>query len=134
MQAWLQTHAVFVACVSASIIKENGSSIQLGKNKSSIQEMIKAISEGFCALKKLEIPILPANLKIIFMVMPKWFSVLYWQHAMQSKMGTLGMAPHANTAKDEMKFVAKKVLTIVHSSSIATPVLDKLLSTFISSK
>lgn len=134
MQAWLQTHAVFVACVSASIIKENGSSIQLGKNKSSVQEMVKAISEGFSACKKLGLPIMPANLKIIFMIMPKWFTVLYWQHAMQGKMGTLGMAPHANAAKEEMQLVAKKVLRIVHSSSIATPVLDKLLSTFINSK
>ncbi|MDQ2753394.1 MAG: hypothetical protein M3R72_10275 [Bacteroidota bacterium] len=131
MQAWLKTHAVFVACVSASIIKENGSSIQLGKNKNSIQKMIKAIREGFSACKNLGLPLLPSNLKIIFMILPKWFSVLYWQHAMQSKMGTLGMAPHANAAKDEMQLVAKKVVTIVHSSSIATPVLDKLLSTFI---
>ncbi|HEV8084085.1 MAG TPA: 2-dehydropantoate 2-reductase N-terminal domain-containing protein [Chitinophagaceae bacterium] len=134
MQAWLKTHAVFVACVSASIIKENGNSIQLGKNKSSIQEMVKAISEGFSACKKLGLPIMPTNLKIIFMIMPKWFSVMYWQHAMQGKMGTLGMAPHANAAKDEMQLVAEKVLTIVHSSSVATPTLDKLLSTFINSK
>lgn len=134
MPAWLKLHAVFVACVSASIIKENGSSIQLGKNKSSIQEMIEAISEGFSACKKLGLPIMPANLKIIFMIMPKWFSVLYWQHAMQGNVGTLGMAPHANAAKDEMQLVARKVLTIVHSSPMATPALDKLLSTFINSK
>ena len=134
MQAWLKTHAVFVACVSASIIKENGSSMQLGKNKSSIQEMIRAISEGFSACKRLGMPIIPINLKIIFMIMPKWFSVMYWQHAMQGKIGTLGMAPHANAAKVEMQLVAKKVLTIVHSSSITTPTLDKLLSTFINSK
>lgn len=134
MQAWLKSHAVFVACVSASIIKENGSSIQLGKNKSSIQEMVTAISEGFSACKKLRLPIKPTNLKIIFMIMPKWFSVLYWQHTMQSKMATMGMAPHANAAKDEMQLVAKKVLTLVHSSSIATPTLDKLLSTFINLK
>ncbi|MEP6950333.1 MAG: hypothetical protein ABI863_13700, partial [Ginsengibacter sp.] len=115
-------------------IKENGSSIQLGKNKSSIQVMVKAISEGFSACKKLGLPIMPANLKIIFMKMPIWFSVLYWQHAMQGKVGTLGMVPHANAAKDEMQLVAKKVLAIVHSSSIATPTLDRLLSTFINSQ
>ena len=134
MQAWLQIHAVFVACVSASIIKENGSSIQLGKNKSRIREMVNAIRQGFLACKKIGLPIAPANLKIIFMTMPKWFSVLYWQHAMQSNMDTLGMAPHANEAKAEMQLLAKKVLTIVHSSSVATPSLDKLLSTFINSE
>ena len=105
--------------------------MQLGKNKSSIQEMIRAISEGFSACKKLGLPIMPTNLKIIFMIMPQWFSVLYWQHAMQGKIGTLGMAPHANAATDEMQLVAKKILAIVHSSSIDTPMLNKLLSTFI---
>lgn len=134
MQAWLKTHAVFVACVSAAICKENGNSVQLSKNRSSIKMMVKAISEGFSACKKLGMPIAPFNLKIIFMIMPEWFSISYWQKAMQGKVGTLAMAPHANAAKDEMQLLAKKVLTMVHSSSRQTPVLDMLLSTFINSK
>jgi hypothetical protein len=68
------------------------------------------------------------------MIMPKWFSILYWKKAMQGKMGTLSMAPHANAAKDEMQLLSKKVLTLVHSSSIATPSLDQLLLTFINTK
>ncbi len=134
MQAWLKTHAVFVACVSAAIIGENGDSIQLGKNKKSIQIMVKSIREGFLACTQLGMPIAPTNLKIIFAIMPQWFSVFYWQHAMQGKVGTLAMAPHANVAKEEMQLLAKKVLTLVHSSSIPTPTLNKLLSTFVNSK
>ena len=133
MQAWLITHAVFVACVSAAIIKENGDSIQLGKNKNSMRLMVKSIKEGFRALINLDIPVMPSNLKIIFMITPEWVSVLYWQKAMQSKLGTLAIAPHANAAKSEMQLVAKKVLEMVHSSSVATPDLDKLLSGFINS-
>ena len=68
------------------------------------------------------------------MIMPEWFSVLYWQKAMQSKLGTLAIAPHANAAKNEMQLVAKKVLEMVHSSSVATPDLDKLLLGFISAE
>lgn len=66
------------------------------------------------------------------MMMPQWFSILYWQKAMQGEVGTLAMAPHANKSKDEMKLLAKKVLTIVHLSSFPTLTLDKLLSSFIS--
>ena len=134
MQAWLKTHAVFVACISAAICKENGDSVRLGKNRSSIKMMVKAISEGFTACKKLGMPIAPFNLKIIFMIMPQWFSICYWQNAMQSKVGTLAMAPHANAAKDEMQIVAKKVLAMVHTSFMQTPTLDELLSTFITLK
>ncbi|MEO9003650.1 MAG: 2-dehydropantoate 2-reductase N-terminal domain-containing protein [Ginsengibacter sp.] len=133
MQAWLKTHAVFMACVCAAIIKESGDSIQLGKNKNSMRLMVKSIKEGFSALASVGIPVTPSNLKIIFMIMPEWFSVIYWQKAMQSKLGTLAIAPHANAAKSEMQLVAKKVLEMIHSSSVATPDLDKLLSGFINS-
>ena len=131
IQAWLKTHAVFMSNICASIIKENGDSTQLGKNKMSSRIMVKSIKEGFRALKDLGIPVMPSNLKIIFMIIPEWFSVLYWQKAMQSKLGTLAITPHANAAKSEMQLVAKKVLEMVHSSSVATPDLDKLLSEFI---
>jgi len=63
--------------------------------------------------------------------MPVWFSVLYWQKALQSEIGTLSIAPHANSAKNEMQLLAGKILTIVHSSSFPTPNLDKLLTEFI---
>lgn len=131
IDAWLKTHAVFISCISASILHENGSSIQLGKNKRSIQLMVKSIKEGFNALKDLGIPITPFNLKIIFLMMPGWFSVMYWQKAMQSEMGTLAIAPHVNSAKNELQLLAEKVLEMVHSSSKPTPLSDSLLSKFI---
>jgi 2-dehydropantoate 2-reductase len=134
MDAWLKTHAVFVACIAAAIIKENGDSVQLGKKRSSVKMMVKSIKEGFTACRRLGMPIAPTNLKIIFMIMPLWFSVCYWQKAMQDEVGTLAMAPHANKAKDEMRLLAKKVLTIVHSSAFQTPTLDNLLSSFINYK
>ena len=131
MQAWLKTHAIFMACICASIIKENGDSTRLGKNKDSMKFMVKSIKEGFRALMRLGIPVTPTNLKIIFMIMPEWFSVLYWQKTMQSELGTLAIAPHANAAKSEMQLVAKKVLEMVHASSVSTPDLDNLLLGFI---
>ena len=134
IQSWLKTHAVFMACVSAAIIKENGDSALLGRNKKSVKLMVKSIKEGFRALSNLGITVTPFNLKMIFMIMPVWFSVLYWQNAMQSQLGTLAMAPHAIAAKSEMQLVAKKVLEMVHSSSGETPNLDKLLLEFISSQ
>jgi 2-dehydropantoate 2-reductase len=134
MQAWLKTHAVFIACVSAAITKENGNSIQAGKNRSTVQTMVKGINEGFRALHQLGIPILPANLKTIFLIMPKWFSVWYWQKALQGTTGTLAIAPHANAAKAEMQLLAEKVLTMVQASTLSTPTLDRLLEIFINSK
>ena len=131
MEAWLKIHAVFMTCVSAAIIKEKGDSIQLGKNKRSVQIMVKSVNEGFKACEKLGLSIQPANLKLIFLTMPPWFSVWYWQKAMQGKTGTLAMAPHINSSKGEMQLLARKVLDMVHGSSLSTPTLDGLLKTFI---
>jgi 2-dehydropantoate 2-reductase len=132
MPAWLKVHALFIACATAAIMRESGNSVQLGKNKSSISMMVKSIREGFGACRSLGIPIIPLNLKIIFEWMPHWFSVWYWQKAMQGETGRLAIAPHANKAKGEMQALAEKVLQIVHSSAVSTPTLDRLLTTFIS--
>jgi len=131
MEAWLKIHAVFVVCIAAAIIKENGDSVQLGRKRGSVKIMVQSIREGFTACKTIGIPIAPLNLKIIFMIMPQWVSVLYWQKAMKGKVGTLAIAPHANKAKGEMKLLAKKVLSIIHLSSFQTPTLDALLSSLI---
>jgi 2-dehydropantoate 2-reductase len=132
MEAWLKIHAVFIACISAAIIKENGDPIQLGKEKSTVKIMVRSIWQGFKACQILGMPIAPFNLKMIFMIMPEWFSVLYWQKAMAGQLGVLGIAPHANKAVTEMKLLAQKVLTLVHSSDFPTPTLDSLLLPFVS--
>lgn len=133
MQDWLKTHAVFISCITASIISANGNSVELAKNKSSIRSMVNSISEGFKALEALNISIEPKNLKVIFMKAPKWFSIFYWRNAMRSNLGKLA-SPHAMVASEEMQLVAEKILAIVNSSSVLTPTLDNLLSSFIKKK
>ncbi len=40
--------------------------------------------------------------------MPQWFSVWYWQKALQGTIGNLAIESHANAAKEEMQFVGRK--------------------------
>lgn len=125
-----------IGSIYASRLYESGCDVTLlarGEHYENLKQNGVIIREGFTACKTLGMPISPTNLKIIFMIMPEWFSILYWQKAMQGKVGTLAMAPHANKAKDEMRLLAKIVLTTVHSSSFATPTLDILLYAFINS-
>ena len=131
MQAWLKIHAVFVSCISSAIMKENGDSVQLSRNRGGVRSMVKSIREGFLACKQLGLPISPTNLKIIFTMMPLWFSISYWQKALKGKMGTLALAPHANAAEGEMQMIAKMTLAMVHTSNLPTPTLDVLLLSFV---
>lgn len=131
MKWWLKTHAVFITCVSAAIIKQDGNSKKLSRNKKAVRELIDSVAEGFKGLQKIGIEIRPNNLKIIFLIMPRWFSVWYWCKALQGTLGTLAIAPHARVAKSEMQLLAKNVLDSVHLSSSNTPTLNKLLTDFI---
>jgi hypothetical protein len=131
MPAWLKVHAVFISCITAAIIQSNGDSVQLSSNRFAVRELVTSIREGFAACKALGMPIQPGNLNTLFMIMPRWFSTLYWQRALRGKTGTLAIAPHANAAEEEMRLLTRKVISMVHSSSIFTPTLDKLLLPFI---
>lgn len=128
MQAWLKTHAVFVSCVSAALAMVGGDSVRLAHTRTSVVMMVKAIREGFAALQALGMMEMPFNLKVLFLWMPTWFAVRYWQYAFRTAVGTLAMAPHANAARDEMRQVATDMAALLRGSSVPTPTLDRLLT------
>ena len=131
MDGWLKTHAVFVACVSAALALEGGDSVRLGQHRAAVTMMVSAIREGFAALQSLGVRVKPFNLKVIFSWMPRWFAVRYWQRALQTDLGTLAIAPHANAASDEMREVARQILVFLEPSPRPTPTLKRLLGTFV---
>jgi 2-dehydropantoate 2-reductase len=128
MQGWLKTHAVFVSCITAALASVDGDSVRLGRTRANVLMMVQAIREGFRALQALGIPIAPTNLKVLFTWMPTWFAVSYWQHALQTPVGTLAIAPHANAARDEMRQVALDILKVLQSSSAPIPTFVRLMT------
>lgn len=128
MQAWLKTHAIFVSCISAALATTEGDSVRLGHTRNRVVMMVQAIREGFIALQAQDIPISPFNLKVLFLWMPWWFAVLYWQYALRTTVGTLAIAPHAHAARDEMRQVARDIMAQLQTSSVSTPTLSHLLA------
>jgi 2-dehydropantoate 2-reductase len=128
MDGWLKTHAVFVSCVSAALALEGGDSVRLGQNRATVALMVSAIREGFAALQHQGSLVAPFNLKLIFHWMPCWFAVRYWQRALQTEVGTLAIAPHANAARSEMGQVAREILAFLEPSSVPVPTLKRLLA------
>ncbi len=127
MDDWLKTHAVFVSCVSAALALEGGDSVRLGQNRATVALMVSAIREGFAALQHQGRLVAPFNLKLIFRWMPLWFAVRYWQHALQTSIGTLAIAPHANAAREEMGRVAREILAFLEPLPVPVPTLKRLL-------
>lgn len=127
MDGWLKTHAVFISCVSAALALEGGDSVRLGQNRATVALMVSAIREGFVALQSQGVRVTPFNLLVIFRWMPRWFAVRYWQHALQTEVGTLAIAPHANAARSEMSQVAREILAFLEPSPAPVPTLKRLL-------
>jgi 2-dehydropantoate 2-reductase len=127
MDGWLKTHAVFVSSVSAALALEEGDSVRLGQHRATVALMISAIREGFAALQSLGVRVTPFNLQVIFRWMPRWFAIRYWQRALQTSVGTLAIAPHANAAREEMGQVTREILVFLEPSPVPVPTLKRLL-------
>jgi 2-dehydropantoate 2-reductase len=131
MDAWLKTHAVFVSCMAAAILLEGGSSTRLGRDKKAVGRLVKSVRQGFEVCRALGLPVGPFNLKTIFLLMPGWIGVKYWQKALQGVVGRLSIEPHCKVAKGEMLLLAKQVLTLSRASGHSAPVMRGLLNEFI---
>lgn len=128
MDAWLKTHAVFVTSITAAITRMGGDSVKLAGSRAEVVTMVRAIREGFRALQALGVPITPTNLKVLFLRIPAWFAVRYWQRALKSPVGMLAIAPHARAAHEEMAALAAQVQSMLRSAPMPTPTLNQLLA------
>ena len=131
MDAWLKTHAIFVACLSAALDRNGGDSVRLAHDRRQVASMVQAIREGFRALRALGIPVTPTNLAVLFGWMPEWFATWYWQRALRGPVGTLAIAPHARRARAEMAALARQVLLLLRSSPSPVPAVRHLLDDFV---
>ena len=112
--------------VCAALALEGGDSVRLGQTLPDGADGQRH-REGFAALQSLGVRVMPFNLKLIFSWMPRWFAVRYWQRALQTDVGTLAIAPHANAAPEEMSRVARQILVFLEPSPRPVPTLKRLL-------
>jgi 2-dehydropantoate 2-reductase len=110
MPAWLAAHAVFIAGISAAILLYDGDSAALGADRAATRRMVRAVGQGFRALRDTGTRPEPAPLRTIFTTVPRVFSVPYWQHQMAGPVGTETIAPHAQaTRHTELPVIAGHV-------------------------
>lgn len=99
MRAWFATHTVFIAGVGAAILEAGGSD-QLGRDRVRSTRMVLSVRDGFTALTRHGIAVTPTSLRAIFSVVPRLFSVTYWQKQMRGDLGRLTLAPHVIATRD----------------------------------
>jgi 2-dehydropantoate 2-reductase len=125
IDAALKTHAVLITAIESAVTVAGGTT-ELASRRDLLLLMVSAIREGFKGLQARGIPIIPFNLKLMFLGMPKWFPVLYWQRTLQSKLGEYSLAAHANAAPAEISQLIAEIRTLVRDTSVSTPAMDQL--------
>ena len=128
MDAWLQTHAVFIAAAGASIMACGGDAAALAADRDLVAVMVKAVGEGFRALAAKGVAVQPMALKTIFTIVPAMFAVPYWQGQLRGPVGTMSLAPHFKATRDtELVGLCRDVRELI-AGTVPTPHLDALLA------
>ena len=125
IDAALKTHAVLITSLESAIVVAGGSH-ELASRRDLLLLMVTAIREGFKGLQARGIPIVPFNLKLMFLGVPKWFPILYWQRTLRSKLGEYSLATHALTAPAENRQLIAEIRTLIGDISVTAPAMDQL--------
>jgi 2-dehydropantoate 2-reductase len=125
IDAALKTHAVFITCMESAIVVAGGNN-ELASRRDLLLLMVAAIHQGFKGLQARGLPIVPFNLKLMFLWMPNWYPVLYWKRSLQSKLGEYSLAAHANAASGEVRQLITDIRTLVGDTTVPTPAMNQL--------
>ncbi len=125
IDAWLKTHVAFVSPIGDALALAGGDNYRLAHTRDGLVLMIRAIREGFKALRALDVPIVPPILAVLARF-PEPVLVPMVARFMNTRMAEIALARHANAAGDEMRVLADELRTLVEQSGVETPNLDRL--------
>jgi 2-dehydropantoate 2-reductase len=128
MDGWLKTHAVFVTATGAAILAAQGDAGALAADPAAVRDLVAAVGEGFGALARQGVAVVPRPLRLIFTVVPTFAAVRYWRAQLRGPVGTLALAPHIRATRDsEFPVLVAGVRELVAGHG-PTPRLDRLLA------
>jgi 2-dehydropantoate 2-reductase len=126
MEGWLTYHAVFIASITTALYRCGTDPVQLSRDRSTLNLMCRAITEGFAELRTKGVPGAPGNLTLLHRRLLHPFAVNYWARKLRSPVGETHFAAHAREARVEMQTLTEDVLSRIGSGASA-PSLRLLL-------
>lgn len=124
MDAWLKTHVAKISPTANSLYMAGGDLGRLARTRDALLLMLRAIREGFSVLRALDIPITPANHRIL-----QWLPEALLLVIMRRMVKSEGMSikiGHALGARSEMQTIADEFRALAASTSVSTPAIDRL--------
>ncbi len=126
IDAWLKTHVAWVCSFTQALYREGGDILQLAASADTVRLMVRAIREGFQSLRVLRIPVTGPLWVRSQARLPEAILVRAWRTVLRTQMARIGMAEHANAAREEMARVADEFRSLVAVTGLPSPALDRL--------
>jgi 2-dehydropantoate 2-reductase len=128
IDAWLKTHVAFIIAVAGALYLAQGDNYRLAKMPEVLTLMVRAVGEGFRALRAQGIKVTPLKLRVLFLWLPPIVATMYWKRYLGSERGKFTMARHVRVAVDEMNELANEWRNSQSRSLVKTPAMDRLSS------
>jgi 2-dehydropantoate 2-reductase len=126
MDAWLKTHAVFVTAVAGAIYDAGGSCAALVSQPGGVARLVRAVRQGFRALRACGVSIEPRKLAVLFLWLPLAIPVAYWRSYIAQPAAELIFARHVRTAPAEMLELVRQVRELIHITEASAPDLNRI--------
>jgi 2-dehydropantoate 2-reductase len=124
MDAWLKTHIAKVSPTANALYMAGMDHHRLARTRDALVLLVQAILEGFRVLNALDIPVTPANHRIL-QWLPEPLLLAIMRRMMDSDEMSIKIG-HAAEARDEMRTIADEFQALSASTTVATPATDRL--------
>jgi 2-dehydropantoate 2-reductase len=125
MDAWLTTHVVWTCPAAHALYMVGGSNDALARTRDAVVLWVRAVREGYRAMRRLGMPITPAILRV-FEVIPEPLFVAFLRRLLDTPTAELVIARHANTARAEYVQLGNEFLALAQRAGVPTPAFDRL--------
>ena len=124
MDAWLKFHAAEVAPTVMALFMCGGDRLRLARTRDGLVLMLRAIREGYRALKALGAPITPGSHRV-FEWLPEPILVSMMRRMVASEATAVKIG-HAEAALEEWRAIAGELEALTRQTGVSTPAMDKL--------
>ena len=126
MDAWLKTHAVFITAIAGAIYLAEGTYANVASRADGVPRLVRAVRQGFHALRTAGLFIEPRKLAILFLWLPFAVPVIYWRRYLAQQEAELIFAQHVRSAAREMRELVLQIQPQLRSTGCSMPDLNDL--------
>lgn len=126
IDGWLKYHVALVSPLVGALYKHNCDNYLLAKDREMLRLLIKAAKEGGRVLRALGFSKRQPFQYNLFYWLPEVMSMMAVKGLLESKFAEVAFAMHAQSARDEMREIAREFHELTERTSISTPSIEAL--------